>query len=417
MAGLYGIGARIAALLGVAPERDGSSDDESGGSHGAGRAHFVFPNLPHPTQALRIPGRTVPLPPYSALARPPARVVVKRPPRRRRRRASSPASPAGDARTGYPATMLPGPGGVTGWRPQNGCGCWVDPAGLIAKICREDKEPYAPRCVLSPCQMHQLIPALPWSLRWAPWWLVYSTDEHGYSQRELRNRTAGLYQLLLVVSTPEGDVFGGFLSDAPLKKTWDFGGSGDTFVWSFRRGRLAVHRWAGENEFFLRSFTDLSWGLGGGGDVGGQALFLSSDVQTGRSAPCPTFGSPALVGPPDSENGFAIASCELWAFAPPDLDVQMARPSTPTPDAEEGDDEASPAVQSPVPAMSPAPGPLQTPTAQSPVASSVGVPATASPAVSSLPPGASTRRRRRGAGPCKWHLTDPEHHLCCMRPL
>eukprot|EP00756_Hemistasia_phaeocysticola_P050753 Hpha_TRINITY_DN25940_c0_g1::TRINITY_DN25940_c0_g1_i1::g.185225::m.185225 len=225
-------------------------DGNDGGDDGE------FYATPYPSQLLRIPGKTSALPPHNVLVRAPPKATSQRASRQKGSRSPTPSPP--DLRLGYSTKLLPGPGGVTGWRPA-GCGCWVDPSGLLARI-RSGDDSVMPQTVLSPCMFHQLILALPSGIRWAPWWLVYSTDEHGYSQRSLRTRATGVWDMLLVVGTTQGDVFGAFLPNPPPRQTRDFEGSGDTFVWTFRQGRFESYFWSKENVYFMRSFSDGSWG-------------------------------------------------------------------------------------------------------------------------------------------------------------
>eukprot|EP01062_Namystynia_karyoxenos_P026968 TRINITY_DN20802_c0_g1_i1.p1 TRINITY_DN20802_c0_g1~~TRINITY_DN20802_c0_g1_i1.p1 ORF type:complete len:532 (+),score=67.18 TRINITY_DN20802_c0_g1_i1:85-1596(+) len=408
----------------------------------------------YPAKVLRVPGTALPLPPQQmrvpvpASAQPEGRRASRR---GREKEKAKQRQRSGERRVPYPAALLPGPGGSHGWRPP-GCGCWLDPNGLLARIPRDAGPPTTPACTLTPCQIHELMGALPRTVQWLPWYVVHSTDEHGFSCRELRRRTAGLRDLLLVLGTAEGDTLGAFMSRAPPQQTQNFDGCGETFVWTFRQGRLHVYRWSRKNDFFIRSFADGSFGLGGGGDGAAQALFVGADLQYGSTAPCATYDSPSLLGArPDAEARFELARVELWAFGPLDggagTEPPLVAPCTPVPDAapaypdSEGDDLSPNAADfgTPAPQLPPPPPPgvggMLSPVSGRSLgrAASPGGAHTPGTTIGTRTPGASPQaagrvssgladvvsparqRRRRGPPACQWHLSDPGHHLCCLR--
>eukprot|EP00659_Diplonema_papillatum_P021091 gene21091-32496_t len=221
---------------------DSDEDDElhRKKSHGPESSNGTPLQVPYPGRILKIPKTCTNLPPEPL-----------------RRRHPEPGMKLTSKNTGTRAL----PGGVTpgGWVPP-GCGCFLDVAQLVQEIDRPGfQKPMRPRCVLRPCQMHMIVDALPTICKWAPWDLAFSTDEHGFSIPTLRRAVTGLKQLLLVLKTTCGHVFGAFLSHAPDWSHTRFIGSAETFVYHFRNGTLLPYHWTGANSYFISTMTDGSF--------------------------------------------------------------------------------------------------------------------------------------------------------------
>lgn len=171
--------------------------------------------------------------------------------------------------------------------------------------------------ILTQSLAEQLFDYLPISVR-APgatdWLLCYTPKEHGTSLSTLYRRAADSEMTLLVVQDAEGNVLGGFAPQA-WEQRGRFYGSGESFVFSFRRPlgggeeELQVFTWTSQNSYFMYSDADL---LAMGGGDGHYAIAISHDLLRGHSAPTPTFGNPCLA----SSEEFVVRDLELWAFEP-----------------------------------------------------------------------------------------------------
>ncbi|KAI9175870.1 hypothetical protein H9P43_006234 [Blastocladiella emersonii ATCC 22665] len=151
-------------------------------------------------------------------------------------------------------------------------------------------------------QIRRSMPALP---RLADRWnLVYSMDQHGISlatlysrfQRVVSSNSVQPRGFVLIIQNSHGKLFGAYLSD-PLKySASSFYGTGETFVYDCNSAadgttNVNIHQWTGMNDFFL--FGDPKYFAVGAGD-GKFAIYLDSDLESGKSHAVPTFNNPVL---------------------------------------------------------------------------------------------------------------------------
>ncbi|EFJ23515.1 hypothetical protein SELMODRAFT_67188, partial [Selaginella moellendorffii] len=153
-----------------------------------------------------------------------------------------------------------------------------------------------------------LYPSLPTIVQGRTWVLLYSTARDGISLHTLYRKSVLLPgPCLLVAGDRKGAVFGGLLL-APFKPTRNkYQGTNQTFVFTNVSGPAKVFRPTGRNRYYFLCTND-ALAIGGGGHF---ALYLDSDLLTGSSGACETFGSECLAHAED----FDLKDVELWGFA------------------------------------------------------------------------------------------------------
>lgn len=159
---------------------------------------------------------------------------------------------------------------------------------------------------LSKSMRHRLRRELPKLYQLRHWQLVYSPPEHGCSLQTFY-RNASEYSATLLIVQDEGKrVFGGFISES-IRVTKTFYGTGESFLFTFRRkNRLDVFKASFLNEFYVTSDEE-SISLGSGGAPG---LYISHDLVHGSSGCSDTYLNPVL----SSTEDFNILNIELWGF-------------------------------------------------------------------------------------------------------
>ena len=106
--------------------------------------------------------------------------------------------------------------------------------------------------------------------------LIFNTKQHGYSLKFLYEKAHEQEPLLLVVRTTAGAVFGAFLSDCFRRKSKQYFGHGETFLFTFVGEKRRPFFWAKlDSETFLRSGT-LAYKKGPEADLI-PSMFISAD--------------------------------------------------------------------------------------------------------------------------------------------
>ncbi|GLC34515.1 hypothetical protein PLESTM_000207100 [Pleodorina starrii] len=163
-----------------------------------------------------------------------------------------------------------------------------------------------PSVIINELQARALASAIPPLERMRDWTLSYSTVKHGISLQTLyRKAVNGLSTLLLVRD------FGGFTFGCYTPDSWRvaprYYGSGETFVFQLEPYRVA-YPWRSmskeKNDFFQYA-TPECLAVGG---VGHFALWLDSELHSGSSGMCGTFGSPCLA----TAEEFKLQHLEMW---------------------------------------------------------------------------------------------------------
>lgn len=214
--------------------------------------------------------------------------------------------------------------------------------------------------VLSPPLMESLQNFLPPGIAENNFWLKYSLVRDGASLQTLLRQVRGAQHTLIAIETLEGEVFGCYTSSL-WRKTWNYYGNGEAFLWRMRRTRaekdvqhsildqakleseLDVFYWAGKNDLVQLCTHDLL-AVGGGEfrsfrkgqndsfsedeerdmpppqsrktDKGGFGLAFDAEILRGTSSPCATFNSPPLSREHPDGSPFEIVNLEVWTMTP-----------------------------------------------------------------------------------------------------
>jgi hypothetical protein len=216
--------------------------------------------------------------------------------------------------------------------------------------------------VLSPPLMESLQNFLPPGIAENNFWLKYSLVRDGASLPSLLRQVRGAQYTLIAMETVDGEVFGCFTS-SPWRKTWNYYGNGESFLWRMRRTRsdkdaqrsildqakleseLDVFYWTGKNDLVQLCTHDMI-AVGGGAfqsfnegrnsssssdeerdlppqneefikaDKGGFGLAIDSELLRGTSSPCATFNSPPLAKMHPDGSPFEIVNLEVWTLTP-----------------------------------------------------------------------------------------------------
>ncbi|KAF9232717.1 TLD-domain-containing protein [Melanogaster broomeanus] len=165
------------------------------------------------------------------------------------------------------------------------------------------------------------------------WTLLYSLDQHGISLNTLYSRCEPRIPSRANPNPPQGGlvairdardaVFGAWLSEG-VRLERGYYGSGESFLWRYHppqgaesSGRLDVYKWTGRNDYVALCQPEF---ISFGGGDGHYGLYLDASLLDGSSAPCPTFGNPALSIPSDGSHARAEATGA--ARAKPDVSFE-----------------------------------------------------------------------------------------------
>ena len=166
-----------------------------------------------------------------------------------------------------------------------------------------------PSLLLSKSMQRRLTSELPKLYQLRQWHLVYSPSEHGCSFRTLYRNASGFGASILVVQDESKRIFGGFISE-PLHVSKDFYGTGEGFLFTFKRKNcLKLYKATFLNEFYVSSDEDAIF-LGSGGEPG---LYISEDLIHGGSGCSDTYGNEVL----SATDSFSILNIEIWGFIYP----------------------------------------------------------------------------------------------------
>lgn len=218
--------------------------------------------------------------------------------------------------------------------------------------------------VLSPPLMESLQNFLPPGIAENNFMLKYSLVRDGAMLPTLLRQIRGAQHTLIAMETVDGEVFGCFTS-SPWRKTWNYYGSGEAFLWRMRRTRadrdlqrsildqakleseLDVFYWTGKNQLVQLCTHDML-AVGGGAfhsfnggrqnsvsseardlppqsdeadsnnkvDGGGFGLAIDADLLRGTSSHCATFNSPPLSREHSDGSPFEIVNLEVWTMTP-----------------------------------------------------------------------------------------------------
>ena len=182
----------------------------------------------------------------------------------------------------------------------------LEPSPVLPTLCGSKR---SDRAILNPELLRKLVLGFP-LLRSQTWALLFSTLEHGSSYQTLYTNVADMGNLLMLVMTMDGQVFGAFLPTA-LAPTDEpkYQGSGHAVVFSLSPD-FAAYTWTKANRYFVLSQSHC-FAVGGGGSA---AIWLDEELSSGSSGPCETFGSPPLCGS-DGKTTFDVYCVQVWHVA------------------------------------------------------------------------------------------------------
>jgi len=202
--------------------------------------------------------------------------------------------------------------------------------------------------VLSPPLMESLQAFMPHNKVGENFWMKYSLVRDGASMHTFLRYARGAKYSILAIETVDGEVFGAFTS-APWRKSWNYFGNGESFLWRMRHNRkekthsiidqaqleseIDVFPYTGENDCIQLCTHDKIAVGGGTGDNGfgsptaldgtsihhtewGFGLTIHDDMLQGTTSPCITFGSPSLSLEHPDGSLFEIVNLELWTLTP-----------------------------------------------------------------------------------------------------
>ena len=179
------------------------------------------------------------------------------------------------------------------------------------------------------------------------WTLAFTTSTMGYSLPSLY-RSLSKYEgpVLLIIKDGGANVFGVF-SSCSLKPSESFYGTGETYLFTFKRSAIITSpptgsvsstnlsysnncnisnqntiinnnnnvdpcqlnrfTWTGDNLYFIKGNTDsLAFGAG----EGSFGLWLDEDLYHGSTHKCKTFNNEPLT----SQEDFVVCTLECWCF-------------------------------------------------------------------------------------------------------
>ena len=218
--------------------------------------------------------------------------------------------------------------------------------------------------VLSDPAIERIAKAMPTPHPISGWRQLFSTAAHGFSLATLYDQTDCCGAAVVAVQTTQGDVFGAMLSDGirrPARNQF-FYGTSESFLFSVRSGKsgngwrggdeakrprgmpdadvhLDAYHWTQDN--FLFTFSSPGSISIGGGD-GATGIYIEDSLTCGSTAPCETFGNPALCPPQEAGIEFAgeldrmdteleafeIAYLEVWGVDPMALGKALEHAAT-----------------------------------------------------------------------------------------
>ena len=146
-------------------------------------------------------------------------------------------------------------------------------------------------------------------LRSMKWVLLYRLSEHGVSLHTFIKRLSMYDNTLLVMEDKQGWKFGGLASEEWAKGK-DFYGTGDSFVFTFKKGDQ-IELWQSTGQNSMYQYCDKGgFGMGGGFLGGRFALYVGDDFWRGSSTKTECFDNECL----SSSTDFNLIDMEVWGF-------------------------------------------------------------------------------------------------------
>jgi hypothetical protein len=183
--------------------------------------------------------------------------------------------------------------------------------------------------------MRQLRQAMPTSVQIKIWKRLYSLTRDGDAFNSFTTSVIGQRQILLVIQTFSGEMFGGFADahweNLTLRNDGSYHGTGRSFLFSIDSSRkslsssphtvtipdeshdVVIHPWQGVNEYSILCSTNNGGRLamGGGGADASFGFCVQDHFTKGSSGPCATFGNKE---PLSRSEHFEVVNFEVYGF-------------------------------------------------------------------------------------------------------
>eukprot|EP00656_Telonema_subtile_P019040 TRINITY_DN20347_c0_g1_i1.p1 TRINITY_DN20347_c0_g1~~TRINITY_DN20347_c0_g1_i1.p1 ORF type:complete len:447 (-),score=93.59 TRINITY_DN20347_c0_g1_i1:216-1556(-) len=170
--------------------------------------------------------------------------------------------------------------------------------------------------LISPRILRQLWMKLPPELRLKQWALAFSPDLHGSHLGTLFHNCKGQGPTLMIIEDTKGAMFGVYGSEPFSPEHKRYFGQGSCFVFRIdpKDEDVTTYQWSRRNRYFLSS--SLSHIGVGGGEGGGFAIHLDTQLAKGSSSQCVTFFGKGEEYSPILSSGeqFVVKSMEIWCF-------------------------------------------------------------------------------------------------------
>ena len=156
--------------------------------------------------------------------------------------------------------------------------------------------------------------------------MIYCVNRDGYSHHTFFRNTQDQDYSLLIVQDSLGHAFGAFLSSQIRRRSGQYSGDDDAFVFTFHDGEdLEIYRATGHNKNY--QLTDNDFLIVGGPTLRSHsrgAIIISDCFMRGHSSKSDTFDNEILCGQDareldTSQGNFVVNAMEIWGF---DVDAE-----------------------------------------------------------------------------------------------
>lgn len=163
-----------------------------------------------------------------------------------------------------------------------------------------------PSRILKEPQIATLACNLPAMMEGLSWYLLYSTENHGFSLNTLfRKLTHFDSAAFLIIQDVSDNVFGAMVV-GQIKLSDHFHGCGESYLFTFYP-EFKRFNWTGINSYFVKGNTD---SLIIGASEGNNGIWLDAELYHGRTQMCQTFDNELL----SSTEDFVVKCLEVWSF-------------------------------------------------------------------------------------------------------
>ena len=164
-----------------------------------------------------------------------------------------------------------------------------------------------PSEIFTPIQLKELHSKLPYYHQYTNLRRVFTISVDGCALRSLYDKSEKVNNSILVVKDEDGNVFGGYASEA-WKPKFTFYGTGECFLFTFlKENRIKVYSSTAENDHYMYGDNDQIC-MGCSDDY--FALSLRNNLLDGYSKETTTYNNESL----NKKDKFTVVKLELWTF-------------------------------------------------------------------------------------------------------